>query len=644
MMKCAAVNLPGVKHSALGFQPSGALPHRFNLQNLRINPGFDPTHNRREHHPNREELILMIVSTHRAISALVLTVFLICATPFANATPQPAAINSAGIPDQIADRIVGQSAFNQNAASTTSNTLTNPAGVAIAPNGRLFVVDYGNNRVLSWPSAANYTTGQAADLVLGQANFTSNGTTQMNGPEAIVIDSTNRVYIADTSNHRVLFFNPPFSNGMPASGQFGSNGASAILENKFLFTRGLALDPQENLFVVDEFNNRVLVYTNPRTTDTTPDAQITGLNEPRGVASDSAGNIYVTDSRNDKVQIYRTPVASNNFVADLTLGSSEAGARPNCDTQLTATASASTMDCPIDIAVDANTTVYVSDIYNHRILAYYNPLTTDILPDSVFGQANFTGAQNNRGGTISTVSLSVPLGMTFDQTGALYVADIDNNRVIVFKQAPAQLSNTNLIQNGDAEANPGSSNTTSFAPASWEIEVGDLAATQYGAAGGYPAIGDPGPAQRGNSFFNGGLGKPTIASQQVDITTLAPNVDAGNVTYSAAGYFGGYTNQGDNAYLEINFLRANGSLIEQFQLGPVLAADRGDQTGLFLRNKNATVPVGTRLIAFRLHMEYASGTITDGYADNLSMALAILAIPPPPPTEYRTFLPFVQKS
>src|SRR5262249_7763942 len=163
--------------------------------------------------------------------------------------------------------------------------------------------------------ATGFAAGQAADLVLGQPDL--NGSTpgntlsSMQGPEAIAIDSAGRVYVADTSNQRVLYFDQPLSSGMAANGAFGSLAASTALENRFQYPRGMAIDSQQNLYLVDEFNNRVLIYRTPRTTDTIPDKQITGLNGPRGVAADPAGNIYVTDSENDRVLIYQTPLASD---------------------------------------------------------------------------------------------------------------------------------------------------------------------------------------------------------------------------------------------------------------------------------------------------------------------------------------------
>src|SRR5262245_34605025 len=84
--------------------------------------------------------------------------------------------------DTSADAVLGQPDLTQNGANQPAGTptasnlaLSNAAHLAIAPNGRLYVSDADNNRVLSWLNAAAFSTGQAADLVLGQPNFTSGG-------------------------------------------------------------------------------------------------------------------------------------------------------------------------------------------------------------------------------------------------------------------------------------------------------------------------------------------------------------------------------------------------------------------------------------------------------------------------------------
>ncbi len=344
-------------------------------------------------------------------------------------------------PDPTADTVIGV------------GTLDHPAAVAIGPNGRVFVADSGKNRVLSWPDVGQFTRGQAADLTLGDYGNANN---QMNGPESIVVDSQNRVYVADTDNHRVLVFVGPLASGMSASYVFGTNGVSNALENRFQFPRGMAFDPQGDLLLVDEFNNRVLVYRtpfqHPAAPDFTPDAQFNNLFAPRGVAVDGGGNVYITDSEHDVVREYDAPLAgaaTTISAPNLLLGTLDAAGIADCNTAPLAPAQTTqaTLACPIDVAVDASGNVYVADIYNHRVVAYQSPATTrDTTPDALYGQAQYTDHLPNRGGVAGLNTLNNPLGMAFDAGGNLYLADLENSRVLRFK-APAPSTSANITIN-----------------------------------------------------------------------------------------------------------------------------------------------------------------------------------------------------
>jgi sugar lactone lactonase YvrE len=151
--------------------------------------------------------------------------------------------------DTIADEVWGQVDFAGNKPNLTG-TPFNPTplptasslcfasidsgggGVTIDAQGNLWVANGGNNRVLRFPGGA-----KTADLVLGQPNFTTGGDfsggggmNQMSGPSAVAFDPQEILYVADTVNNRILFFAPPFSNGMNATGTFASdhNGPTNI--------------------------------------------------------------------------------------------------------------------------------------------------------------------------------------------------------------------------------------------------------------------------------------------------------------------------------------------------------------------------------------------------------------------------------
>ncbi len=553
-------------------------------------------------------------------------------SPADRAAVAPALVLVRRPPDPIADWVAGQAHLSSSAPAAGASGLNQPAGVAVGPAGRVFVVDYGNNRVLSWPSASAFQTGAAADLVLGQPDFNTtsaaNTLNKMDGPEAITVAASGRVYVADSNNHRVLIFDPPLSSAMAASASFGTFVMTLPdpppLTNQFFFPRGLALDSAGNLYLVDEFHNRVLIYLAPETTDTLPDAQIVNLFAPRGVAVDSLDNVYITDSENDQVLVYDTPVLSNDFAPDHTLGGSD-GTHLECGGAVTTNnnATATTMSCPIDVAVDADDNVYVSDIYNHRVLVFDDPLNSNV-PTEGIGQPDFSSSQPNRGAAASTIGLNNPLGMAIDSRGSLWLADFLNNRVLVYAARPTltELLTSNLIANGAAETSAGASDNNSvFAPGSWAVLDGALTAVGYGVSG-LPAPSDPGPPDRGVNLFAGGPNVDhTTAQQVIYVDELAAAIDAGAIRYAASGYFGGYETENDQAFLELNFQQADGTFIDQAIMGLYTATDRQNATGLLFDSASGTLPVGTRRIQVQLQMQRTAGFYNDGYADTLVLVL-----------------------
>jgi sugar lactone lactonase YvrE len=349
-----------------------------------------------------------------------------------------------------ANAILGQPNFNgstcDNPALNSRQKLCHPVGVAVDNNsGRLFVSDGDNNRVLIWPSAQAFTTGQAASVVIGKPNFTINqscGQTNAGSlcdPNDITVDTQGNLFVADTDGNRVLEFKPPFSNGMSASlviGQssFDSNKCASGSAH-FCASRSVALDSHGNLFVVDSDNNRVLMFRAPLTSGEAASlvigqsnfsknlcnrggsASASSLCSPKGITLDKAGNLYVADADNNRVLLYLNPL-TGNVVADRVFG------QANFTTTACSTG-ASGLCGPHRVRVSRNGQLLVSDSDNNRVLEYSNPLSSSIA-NFVFGKPNFTDNAPTHGAT----GLAGPQGIAIDSRGNLYLTDEDNNRLL----------------------------------------------------------------------------------------------------------------------------------------------------------------------------------------------------------------------
>ncbi len=179
-----------------------------------------------------------------------------------------------------ASRLFGQATFSSTptvmvSASTLS---TNLGGVAVDSSGRLWVADAGNNRVLEFDSPL---TSSVADRVFGQPafnyranNYNGLSASSLSQPKGVAVDGSGRLWVADFGNARVLEYDDPL-NDATASRVFGqpdfvsntpnNGGVSANSSN---LPADLFVDGDGHLWVADTYNNRVLEFDDPLTSNT----------------------------------------------------------------------------------------------------------------------------------------------------------------------------------------------------------------------------------------------------------------------------------------------------------------------------------------------------------------------------------------
>lgn len=321
--------------------------------------------------------------------------------------------------DTGADAVLGQPGFTTNDAnhpdgntSPSDLALSNAAHAAIAPSGRFYISDPDNNRVLSWPSAAHYANGAAADLVFGQPDFVSNapnngGVTaaSFSLPQGLFVDEAGNLWVADAFNSRVLKFNNPELDATPmlADLVIGQPDFAGNQQNMGNGEHGTNVALPDSL----QFPGRVLV---------------------RG------SDVWIADAGNSRVLHYTAPTANKPFADHVfgQYGDFTCRAKNNdgfCNNN-PCCASASSLYNPIGIALDAVGSLYIADWANHRILRFDSPLTSDTLADAVIGQPDLSSNTFDNGGPAH--GLQLPIDIAFDPAGRLFVADSGNNRVLVY--------------------------------------------------------------------------------------------------------------------------------------------------------------------------------------------------------------------
>jgi hypothetical protein len=181
----------------------------------------------------------------------------------------------------------------------------------------------------------------------------------------------------------------------------------------------------------------------------------------------------------------------------------------------------------------------------------------------------------------------------------------------------------NLIVDGNAELGPGSSMGQRVLLVPGWVATGPFTVVPYTAGGGFPTASDPGPPDRSNQFFAGGNGAVSTASQDIDISGNAPDINPGKVTCDLSAWLGGFFTDEDNATLTLTFFNGANNL-GSFSLGPVTPAQRANQTGFLLRSlAGLQVPPNTTRLHVVLTMTRATGTFNDAYADSLSLVLHV---------------------
>jgi uncharacterized protein (TIGR03437 family) len=333
--------------------------------------------------------------------------------------------------------VLGQPDFTTATLSFVASSATLRLPTAVASDGvHLVVGDTDHNRVLIWNRIPT-TNNQPADVVVGQPNFKTvsiPGNTpnakSMRGPQGVWIQN-GRLYVADTGNNRVLIYNQiPTSNGAAADVVLGAPDFTTFVEpdltqQKTNATASLVLNPVAvssdgvHVFVTDLGYNRVLIWSSIPTTNGVP-ADV-AIGQPDLVSS-IPNNAYSTSPTDTTVPPVQTPVLCN--VSNGTDVNSHLTYPTYCN---------ATLSFP-RFALAANNRLFIADGGNDRVLVFNQiPTGSGVSADIVIGEspdtANFTGIVTLASDAAD--SLRTPMSLAWDGTN-LYVSDAFNRRITVY--------------------------------------------------------------------------------------------------------------------------------------------------------------------------------------------------------------------
>jgi len=303
-------------------------------------------------------------------------------------------------------------------AGTEAGQFNRPRGIAVGPDGEVYVVDSDNARVQvfspdgtflrQWGSYCAMDTGSgcldadgSGPLALGDGQF--------NEPWGITVDGDAnggaiRVYVADTWNHRIQVFDGDGAF-VVKWGTLGQLPSASGGEELFYGPRDLVVDSQGRLFVSDTGNKRIVVFE----PDGTYVAQWGGggliagsFEEPVGLALDSDGDLYVADTWNRRVQLFGP---GYNYIREWPVEGwfgTNVTNKPYID-------------------VDSQGRVYVTDPEAYRVYVFDNQGTIV----ATFGRYGY-----------ESDAFTMPTGIAVDPGGYIYVTDPEGQKVLKFEPLP----------------------------------------------------------------------------------------------------------------------------------------------------------------------------------------------------------------
>lgn len=143
----------------------------------------------------------------------------------------------------------GKRGYSGDGGSPRSAELFAPVGVAISPDGSLFIADTNNHRVRRIDHGGNIVTFAGS----GRAAYGGDGgpatAADLNLPTGLAFDTAGNVFIADSGNNRVRKVSP---NGTITT--VAGDGTSAVLAAP----SAVAVSPSGVLFITDTDNHRVV--------------------------------------------------------------------------------------------------------------------------------------------------------------------------------------------------------------------------------------------------------------------------------------------------------------------------------------------------------------------------------------------------
>lgn len=304
--------------------------------------------------------------------------------------------------------------------STTYVSFNHPQAVAMDASGDLFIADTGNHtiREISYTGQTSTLAGTA-----GQSGSSDGvgSSARFNAPAGIVLDAAGNLYVADTGNQIIRKLVPgslgwTVSTVAGVAGSSGSQDGSALAAH-FNQPHGLSVDDAGVLYIADTGNNRIRQLA-AGSVSTVVDAS-GQLNQPTGLLFSSRYQaLFVADTGNHVIR--RVQLSNGSWVVSTIAGS--VGVAGSADGSGAASIA---LRSPQGITESPSGTLFVTDSGNDTLRELlFSSSSNTWTSGTLAGVVQQTGNSDSSPGNFNS-----PTGLVVDANGVLTVLDTGNSAV-----------------------------------------------------------------------------------------------------------------------------------------------------------------------------------------------------------------------
>jgi sugar lactone lactonase YvrE len=333
----------------------------------------------------------------------------------------------------------GTAGFSGDNGAATNAEINFPGGVAVDLDGNVYIADTDNNRIREVTTGAEIITVAGNGTAgFGGDNGLATGA-ELSFPEGVGVDGNGYIYIADSGNNRIRRVSSGIITTVAENGTAGFSGeGGAATSPELNFPVGVGFDTSNNVYIADSGNNRIREVTvssgvintvagsgSSTFGGDTGSALSAGIPNPVGVAFDPSNNMYIVDQNDNRIR----EVVNGTTTINTVVGSGEASegvcgpAANGLKNGLPPTQTS--LSCPSGIAFDPSGNMYIADSGNEIVRRLSGETVTIIAGN---GTAGFSGD----GGPGASAELNDPAGVAVAEStnvGTVYIADSFNSRI-----------------------------------------------------------------------------------------------------------------------------------------------------------------------------------------------------------------------